>query len=224
MGDVISLAGRVILDDGARVHGSVMAGTSAVQQGGARVDQVLLGGVGPLPGLAQVTGAGTDAGTASRAAAGIAGMLAAFVTLILAAFLVVVWPQRPAEASIYLARFPGRAVAFGALATLALLALALGGAVLLAATVAGVLLVPVLLLLLHLPYVAGVAAVGQALGRVLTGHSTAAGAIWGIAAQLILVIAIGLLLPTAGVLVFYVLGSVGLGGTLLVLGAGALDA
>jgi hypothetical protein len=101
------------------------------------------------------------------------------------------------------------------LASAGLIVLALGGSVVLAATVAGVLLVPILLLLLHLPYVAGVATVGYTLGHRLAGSQASTGAIWGIGLQLVLLLALGLTVPMAGLLIFYLVGTAGLGGALL---------
>jgi hypothetical protein len=54
------------------------------------------------------------------------------------------------------------------------------------------------------------------LGARLAGAPTIASALWGIAAQIVIVIALGLLVPTAGLLIFYLFGSAGLGASLLV--------
>jgi hypothetical protein len=63
--------------------------------------------------------------------------------------------------------------------------------------------------------VTGIAVVGQLLGSRLVGRPTVAAAIWGIAAQVTVMIALGLLSPLAGLLLFYGLGTLGLGGMLL---------
>ena len=214
-GDVVALAGNVILGPKARVGGSVMSGTGIVKHTPDQVAQAVINGIAPTTLLLEATG--NSAGRlAPEAVERIVGLLAALLTLMLGGFLVISWPHGTANAAAYLRHHPGRALALGLLATLGLAVLALGGAVLLAATVGGVLLIPLLLALLHLPYVGGVAAVGQMLGERLSGHPTTGSALWGIAAQIVLVIALGLLIPTAGLLTFYLFGSIGLGAALLV--------
>jgi hypothetical protein len=78
-------------------------------------------------------------------------------------------------------------------------------------------------LFVHVPYVIGVAAVGQALGARLTGRPSVGSAIWGIAVQLLVVLVCGLLVPWLGLIVFYTLGSAGLGAALLDMRGHALD-
>jgi hypothetical protein len=214
-GDVVALAGDVVLEPNARVRGSVMSGTGMVKHASGQVAQAVIDQFAPTMLLLEATGNRGEQLTLA-AVERIIGLLAALITLMLGGFLVISWPQGAANAAAYLRRYPGRALVLGLLATLGLAVLALGGAVLLAATVGGVLLVPVLLVLLHLPYVVGVAAVGQMLGARLAGDPTIASALWGIAAQIVIVIALGLLVPTAGLLIFYLFGSAGLGASLLV--------
>jgi hypothetical protein len=213
-GDVVSLMGRVALQPGARVQGSVMAGAGVIKEAGAQVGQSEVPALGPLPALMRAAGS-SPAPLAGASATRLLGLGAALLTLLLAGLMVVAWPQGPIEASVYVARFPGRAMLIGLLGTLGLWTLGLAGATLLAATVGGVLLVPVLLLGLHLPYVAGVATIGQMLGTRFAGARSIGGALWGVAVQLIVVVALALLAPLAGLISFYVLGSVGLGGVLL---------
>ena len=214
-GDVIALAGDVVLEAGAHVRGSVFSGAGPVERARATVDQAVIDGMAPLPVVAQVAGTTPSPAVAAGGATRIVALLGALTTLALAAIVVVAWPQVPLSARSYLLRAPLRALALGTLATLALLALAAGGTVLLAASVVGVLLVPVLLLLLHIPYIAGVAAIGETLGNVLTGQASISSALWGIAVQIVVVLALGLMAPALALLLFYVAGTVGLGGVLL---------
>ncbi len=213
-GDVVALAGTVALKPGALVHGSVMSGAGQIRQSRSQVVQAVI--TQPVP-VVPLEVIGRPAGQITLPAIErIIGLLAALVTLMLGALLVVAWPQGPAEAAAYLRRFPGRALVLGLLATLGLVVLALGGTILLAATVGGVLLVPVLLVVLHLPYVTGVAAIGQMLGVRLAGRPSVMSSLWGVATQIVVIIALGLFVPAAGMIVFYLLGSIGLGGALLV--------
>jgi len=111
----------------------------------------------------------------------------------------------------------------GVLITPVLLLLTGGLTVALAATLVGLVLVPILLLVVHVPYVVGLAAVGQALGAQLTGRPSVGSAIWGMAVQLAAVLVCGLLLPWLGLTVFYILGSAGLGAALLDMRGHPLD-
>jgi hypothetical protein len=214
-GDVIALAGTVILQEGGHVHGSVFAGEGAPGEAGL-VDQQTYDVPKDVPSLlATVYPSNTDLSLTSGTVARLGGLLAALATLLLGILLVVIRPDAAAWGSRQLMRFPGRALVLGMLTSAGLIVLALGGSVVLAATVAGVLLVPLLLLLLHLPYVAGVATVGYTIGHRLTGSPASTSAIWGIGLQLVLLLALGLTIPMIGLLIFYVLGAAGLGGTLL---------
>lgn len=214
-GDVVTLGGKVTLEPGARVQGSVLSGGgpvtgNATQIGQAKIDQI----DGWLASANAIGVLQTQAGPAIPAR--MLGFMAMLLIALLSAILVITWRQGAIEASSYLARFPRRAIVLGILATLGLGVIGVGGTILLAATVVGVVLVPILLLVLQLPFVAGVAAVGALLGTRLAGRPTLAGAVWGIAAQLIVVMALGLIIPVAGLMLFYALGAVGLGAALLV--------
>ena len=213
-GDVVSLVGDIRLAPGAFVHGSVMSAAGTVTGAGDQIGQRLVRPVA-LPLALQVRPNSGPAQLDSALIVRLMGLVAAIVTLLAGWFLLAAWPRLPLEAGEYLARSPVRALAFGTAATAGLLLLALSGMVLLAATVAGVLLTPVLLVLVHLPYIAGIAAVGQLLGTRLAGRPSLASGLWGVAAQVIVALAIGLLLPAGGWLLFYIAGSAGLGGALL---------
>jgi hypothetical protein len=163
LGDVVSMAGTITLEPGAHVHGSVLAGTGTNRHPEAAVDQALFDPLANLPMLARVLG---DTAPAARPAvdlAPFAGLIVVMLCILIGALLVISWPQRAAQASIHLRHNPGRALLYGLAATVGLSVVTLGGGVLLAATVVGVLLIPVLLLLCQLPYVTGIAVVGQLL-------------------------------------------------------------
>ena len=213
-GDVVSLAGDIRIEPGAFIHGSVMSAAGTVTGGSGQIAQRLVR-PGALPLALQARPNGDPAQLDAALIARVVALVGAIVTLLAGWFMLAAWPRLPLEAGHYLARSPVRALAVGAAATAGLLLLTLGGMVLLAATVAGVLLVPVLLLLVHLPFVAGIAAVGHLLGTRLAGRPSLASGLWGVAAQVIVLLGIGLLVPIGGWLLFYVAGSAGLGGALL---------
>lgn len=212
-GDVVALTGQVKLGPSAHIHGSVLSAAGGVLPNNSQIDQAVVNGPSQSP-LAAIGAANTSVSVVQ--AGWLLGMIAACAMLLFAAFVVVVWPQGSAQASAYLSRFPLQSFAFGVLITVALLGIAGGLSVIFAATIGGVLLVPIIILVLHLPYILGVAAVGEAFGLKLTGRPSLGGAIWGIAAQLLVVVAVGLLAAQGALIVFYLLASAGLGGLFLV--------
>lgn len=213
-GNVASLAGTVELAPSVSVGGDVLAGTSQIQANEAQVAGTILPSTGTLAVGAGWFGAGgTTLSPALVRALG--ALLGALVTLALAGLAVLLWPHRTLRTSHLLPQQPWTALGIGVLITVLLVLLALPVLALLAATVVGLLLVPVLLMAVHLPYVQGLAAVGQALGYRLTGGATVASALWGVAAQLILVISLGMWAPFAGLVAFYLLASLGLGADVL---------
>jgi hypothetical protein len=213
-GSVTTLAGAAQLESGARVAGDVITGSGTTLAAGSQVSGSVRQASGALAlGTAIL---GPDVAAVSpvlvRALAGILGVL---LTLALAALAVLLWPQRTLAVSRAVPERPWIALAVGALITILLALLALPLLALLALTVIGLALVPPLLLLIHVVYVQGLAAVGQALGRRLTGAATTASALWGVAAQLVIVLALSLYAPLAGLTAFYLLASLGLGTQLL---------
>lgn len=213
-GDVGSLFGNVALAPGAQIKGDVLAG-------GGRVDAApgqVAGSVRPsVGGLALGKALFQDDATQQPPGfvQALAALLGALVALALAGLVVMLWPDRTLRASRVLPMRPWVALGLGVLITVLLALLALPVLALLAVTVVGLLLVPLLLIALHLPYVQGLAAVGQALGERLTGTVTIASALWGVAAQLLLVLSLSLFAPVAGLVAFYLLASIGLGAQLL---------
>jgi hypothetical protein len=213
-GNVVSVLGNVILMPGARVNGDVLAGSGQIQSQADQVAGVERRGVLGTTIALLAVGEGTEQ-LSPRVVRGLTGLLGALITLTLAGIVVLLWPQRTIQTSRVLPTRPWLALGIGVLSTALLALLTLPLLALLAVTVVGLLLVPLLLLLLHLPYIQGLAAVGQALGERLTGNATIGSALWGVAAQLVLVISLGLIAPTAGLLVFYLFASLGLGAQLI---------
>lgn len=214
-GNVVSLLGDVTLTSGARVQGDVLAGSGWIMSQSDQIAGVERRGVlGTSIALSGAIGSGADR-LSPGVVRGLTGLLGALITLALAGIVVLLWPQRTLQTSRVLPDRPWLALGTGLLITVLLALLTLPLLALLAVTVVGLLLVPLILLLLHLPYIQGLAAVGQALGQRLTGAVTIGSALWGVAAQLVVVIGIGLIAPTAGLIVFYLLASLGLGAQLI---------
>ncbi|MDP9314224.1 MAG: polymer-forming cytoskeletal protein [Chloroflexota bacterium] len=213
-GNVASVAGTVTLAPAARVGGDVLAGIGQIQAAPEQVVGAIRSSTGTLAVGTGWFGA-SGATVTPNVVRSLSALFGALVTLALAGLAVLLWPQRTLRASHVLPRQPWAALGIGVLITVLLVLLTLPVLALLAATVVGLLLVPLLLLAAHLPYVQGLAAVGQALGYRLTGGATVASALWGVAAQLIVVIGLGIWTPFAGLLTFYLLASLGLGADLL---------
>ncbi|HEY0602376.1 MAG TPA: zf-HC2 domain-containing protein [Herpetosiphonaceae bacterium] len=212
-GNVVSILGDVTLNQGARVAGDVLAGSGEITT--SQADQIAGVERRGVPGT-PLRAVGESAEQLSPSLVrGLTGLLGALITLALAGILVLLWPQRTLQTSRILPTRPWLALGIGVLITALLALLTLPVLALLALTVVGLLLVPLLLLVVHLPYVQGLAAVGQALGQRLTGSATIGSALWGVAAQLVVVIGIGLIAPPVGLLIFYLLASLGLGAQLI---------
>ncbi len=213
-GNVASLGGSISLAPPATIGGDLLAGAGTLQGDEAQVVGDVLANTGPLAAAA----ASLEQGPVSLAPSVVRGLtllLGALVTLVLTGLVVLIWPQRTLQTSRLLPAEPLTALGLGILVTSLLVLLALPILALLAATVAGLLLVPVLIMAVHLAYVQGLAAVGQALGQQLVGTPTTMSAVWGVAAQLLLVFGLGLYAPVAGLIAFYLLASLGLGAQML---------
>ena len=213
-GNVASLFGNVTLAPTAAIAGDVLAGTGSLEANREQiVGQIRRSSTGLELGAALLE---SDTTSLSQSVVrGLTAMLGALMTLALAGLVVMLWPQRTLRTSRVLPTHPWLALGLGTLITVLLALLALPVLALLALTVVGLLLVPVLLMVVHLPYVQGLAAVGQALGQRLTGSATIGSALWGVALQLLLVLGLGLFAPIAGLVMFYLLASLGLGAQVL---------
>lgn len=212
-GNVASLFGDVTIERG-QVAGNVLAGSGAIDAPvGAIAGRAVRGPAGVA--LTGLLGETTTQELSPGVVRSLTGLLGALVTLALAALVVMLWPHRTLRSAHLLPTKPWLALGLGVLITALLALLSLPLLALLALTVVGLLLVPLLLMVVHLPYVQGLAAVGQALGQRLTGNVTTTSALWGVAAQLVLVVGIGMFAPLAGLTTFYLLGSLGLGALVL---------
>lgn len=229
-GDVVSYAGSVTVEPSARIEGSVLAAGGQLQ--GATTAQVAgkaFEGSGNGRALASVVTLFTQPSTQPTATSGaVSNVFFGFlVTVFLVAFSLLwaaLWPRRMAATTIILQALPLRSVGLGLLSTVVLAAAAVPLTALLTATIIGLPIIAVLLLLLQLPYLYGFAAVVRALGVheqvALINRRTALIAL-GMAALIGVVTAI---LPLAGVALFYLLASPGLGAAVLTRGGVVLPA
>jgi cytoskeletal protein CcmA (bactofilin family)/uncharacterized membrane protein len=227
-GDVVSYSGRVTLAAGAQVGGNILAAGGALRlDAGVAVAGQAIRGEGGGTALANLLDLFSPADADGGAAIGRALFGVALGVFLLAFMLLCIafWPHRTAVASQTLRRVPGRSAVLGLLTTL-LLALALPALVaLLAATLIGLPLVVVLLVVAQAPYVYGLATLVRMLGasrpqaRAVSPLRAGEGPnrITLVAAAVLgLLIALGALLePFWGLALFYVLASPGLGAVLL---------
>ncbi len=146
-------------------------------------------------------------GPIGRAAAGV---LFGGLLLVLTLVLLLVWPQRTRTAASALQHAPARAIAVGGGAGLVWLLLSGGVALLLAASIVGLPLALLLLIVLQLPFVCGFAA----LARLIGAHFGSDGMGSALAACALAVpVAIGAALaPYLWLMVFYLIAAPGLGG------------
>lgn len=221
-GDVVSYGGAVTIAAGGQVRGHVLAsgGTLRLDAGAAVAGQRIQSEAGgeALASLVGLFAPGGDAGGAvARALLGLTGgtLLAAFCTL-----LFLFWPRRMAGAAATLVAAPGQSLVLGLLTSL-VLGLALPG--LAALLIASVLGLPVLLLLLMLLvacYVYGLAVLAGLAGRRFAPQSQPQSPLGGPALAVVAGLALLLALVTAlaplwGLGLFVVLASPGLGAAVL---------
>ena len=220
-GDVVSYAGRVTVRPSARVDGSVLAAGGQLQGAtNAQVAGEAFGESGNGKALASVVILFMPTSSKSTPVSSISNIFfGLLVTVFLVAFSLLwaaLWPRRMAATTATLRELPQRSFVLGLLSTLVLAAAMLPLTALLTMTIIGLPVVAVLLLLLQLPYIYGFAVLVQVIGadRVpainLSGR-TALIAL-GMAALVGVVTAT---LPLAGVALFYLLASPGVGAAVL---------
>lgn len=125
------------------------------------------------------------------------------------------WPDPLARASTMLVTEPWPVLGLGTL--LASLCLLLAGPVLavLAWSVVGLLVAPLIALVLHLPLIFGLTVIGGVLGQLLFKHATLWTSLTANGVVLLGIFALSLIAPIAGAVAFYLLASVGVGALLL---------
>jgi cytoskeletal protein CcmA (bactofilin family) len=223
-GDVVSYTGSVTLLPGAQVDGSIMSlsGDLAVQEESLREKSFRGGFGGQL--FSSIVGVFAPAPAIAPTNSGLARWLVSAVlgsaTLVLALLLVGVWPNRSIRAAQILMRRPGRSLLIGALSAVALMALATLTAGVLAATVVALPVSALLLVLMQLPFVAGLAVLTQAARSTLQPGSHELSPLAGFTALALIapIVLIGLISPLAALLLFYLIASPGLGAAVLTRG------
>ncbi|HEU4322826.1 MAG TPA: polymer-forming cytoskeletal protein [Roseiflexaceae bacterium] len=228
-GDVVSYVGRVQILSGGSVGGHVMApGGIDRESGGAVAGQALGGPQGSraLASLLDVLSPGPTQSGPSAEAFGrpLFGALLGLFLLVFTLLLSALWPHRTHHTTLTLRVLPGRALVVGLLTTLLLAALAPLLGVLLTATLIGLPLLVLLLLVVQAPYLYGLAALTQVLGH--RPEASAAGFSPAVAAAAlavaVLVGVVAALQPLAGLALLYLIASPGLGAAILSRGGMAL--
>lgn len=223
-GDVVSYAGQIFIGSGGRVGGSVLAlgGELRGEPGAAIAGEAIEGARGGqavasvvdlvVPAVGEPA---APVGVAARVLLG--GIFGAFLfafSLLWTTF----WPRRTSAAAQTLLLLAGRSLALGLLSTVILGVLAPPLVALLAASLVGLPLLALLLLLLQVPFVFGLAVLARTLapGRATAAPPAITGRLAAVAAGLAALIGITTaLMPLAGLALFYLLGSPGLGAAVI---------
>ncbi len=224
-GDVVSYAGHVTIAATGRVDGHVLVLGSQLQPDQQKLvgGQIIEGGVGANA-VASVLGILMPTSNAvpgdSPVGRGLFGAVLGVLSLAFCMLCIAFWPRRTAAASQTLLRFPGRALLLGLTTTLALALALLPLIALLAATVIGIPLIVVLLLLVEVSYLYGLATLARAIGGRLGGQRGQATefsevTVGGALALVLLIAVVGAAAPLWGVALFHLVASPGLGAAIL---------
>jgi hypothetical protein len=150
---------------------------------------------------------------------GLFGAALGVLSLAFCLLCIAFWPRRTATASQTLLLFPGRAALLGLTTTLALALMLFPAIALLAATMVGMPLIVVLLLLVELPYLYGLATLARAIGVRGGGHGGAhelsGMTIAGVLVMVLLIALVGAVAPLWGLVLFHVVASPGVGAVIL---------
>lgn len=218
-GDVVSYVGQITLAAGAQVHGSVLALSSGVVQ---TADALVAGRVlGEEPLAAGVLIADMQAilrPQASTIPAQVPLPLITTAFTLLAFFFALacasLWPRRTIGIAWAVQRAPVISLTMGVLTTLLLVLLFIPLSGLLALSLLGLPLLLPLLVLLQVPYLFGLAALGRVLGeRIYPAHNESYAL--GIALLLVPCGLLGAVAPLWAGALFYLASSIGLGATIL---------
>lgn len=221
-GDVVSYAGSVTVKPSARIEGSVLAAGGQLQGATkAQVEGKAFEGAGNGRALASVVTLFTqpsDQSTPSgdQVSSVFFGFLVTVFLMAVSLLWAALWPRRMAATTTTLQTLPLRSLGVGLLSTLVLASAVVPLTAFLTATIIGLPVVIVLLILIQLPYIYGFATVVQAIGAsheqtALINRSTALAAL-GMA---LLIGVVTALLPLAGLVLFYLLASPGVGAAVL---------
>lgn len=223
-GDVVSYAGTVTIGGQARVQGHVMVlGENLQLEHGAAIGgQAFQGGssAGALASLLGLLAPSPEAEMAPLLSRGLFGIALGVLLIGFSLLCIAFWPHRTANTGLTLQQLPTRALLLGFGTTIMLALLLVPVAAFLAASLIGLPLLLLGVLLLQLPYIYGLAAFAQMAGMRFRrqpgllaeiGTSTALSAL-GVA---MLIALGGVISPPFGLLLFYILASPGLGAVIL---------
>jgi hypothetical protein len=220
-GDVVSYTGNVTILPGARVDGSAMSLNGALQIEQATLGGSAIKGSGDGRIFSRIVGVFAPEAQAPLGAANAANWLFSLflgaVVLSSALLLMSSVPNRLAAAAAMLRSYPSRALVVGMFAAIALMTLAFVLAGMLATTIIGLPLSVLLLLLLHVPFVFGVATLFQAASATFDPQAQGISLKTGLTALALVLplLLIGLIAPFAALLLCYALASPGLGAAIL---------
>lgn len=221
-GDVVSYVGTVTIGAGAQVGGSVMSVGGAVDRHAlAQVSRAEIGGSknAALTSLAGLMLPQTDSAAPAAFGSAVLGIVGALLLCAFALLWGAFWPNRTLASALMLRVFPFRALVIGLLTTLALVLLAPPLFGLLAASLLGLPLLVVALVIVNLPYVYGLAAtaryVALAQRQPMFQAAPSMATLLLIAAVAVAVALAASITPLGGLLTFYLLASPGLGAVLL---------
>ncbi len=220
-GDVVSYSGTIALGSQAHVDGHVLtvSGTIAQEAIPNQVNGQMIAGApggravfGLIDLVTPSVGGTEDLGPFGRFAFGFAAVL---ILAALSTFGTMLWPRRTLVTSSVLRAVPWRSAAIGLLTSALLGVLLLPIGALLAITLVGVPLLLPLLLLLQLPYVYGLATVGQTLGRRLLARQRELGTLVGVLVILLPLAILSFVLPFVSFMILYTIASIGLGAAII---------
>ncbi len=212
-GDVVSYGGTISLGPDARIQGQVLALGDQVQlNDGSRVSGQILGAQQEEPLLPPIIGAPQQLERGTGWLISSALMLAALCICVVFALI---WPRRTTGIGQALLAAPGRAFIVGLISTLLLGSLAVFATTILALTLIGMGLLLPFVLLLHLPYLLGLAGLAQIFGRRIGQQQPERAVFVGALIILGVLLLINLINGLLGALLFYVLAGTGLGAVLI---------
>lgn len=223
-GDVVSYTGTVLLGPQAHVDGSVLSIGGGVERAAtAEVVRAELVGAGSNSALSSTMGLfmpRTTAGPVAPAPVGrvIFGLMTGLFTLVFTLLWAMLWPNRTLAASLTLRSSAMRSLGVGLLSTLVLALVAVPLAGVLAASMLGLPLLLVLLVLVNAPYVYGLTTLARAFNLrepVSPRQPLGFGVVAVVAAVALVLAVVGATAPLAALVLFYLVASPGLGAVIL---------
>jgi|HigsolmetaAR202D_1030399.scaffolds.fasta_scaffold08981_3 hypothetical protein len=221
MGDVVSYSGNVTIANTAQVHGHVMALGAGLEldPNAAIGGQLIRGGEGSaaLANIFDIFSPSTVNANDSAIGRVLIGLVMGVFLLACCVLSIAFWPHRTARSALMLRNRTAQATGFGLLTTVVLAVSMLPLGTLLVASLIGMPILLVLALALQLPYVLGMATLARSFG-VVVGQELVAPErkTLIVAGGLALLVAVCvMIMPLAGLALFYLVASPGLGAVLL---------